>query len=123
MKRTLQFLCLCIAIGVLSSCASIVSKSNWPVTVRSNPDGAKITITNRKGEQVYTGNSPAMLTLKSGAGFFKRESYKIKFELDGYAPREIPLQCKVNGWYWGNIVFGGLLGFLIIDADTGAMYQ
>lgn len=29
----------------------------------------------------------------------------------------------MNGWYVGNILFGGVLGLLIIDPATGAMYS
>ena len=32
------------------------------------------------------------------------------------------LTRKTNGWVWGNIVFGGIIG-LIIDASSGAMYK
>ncbi len=32
------------------------------------------------------------------------------------------LTKKTNGWVWGNIVFGGLIG-LAIDASTGGMYK
>ncbi|MBS1603308.1 MAG: hypothetical protein JST42_11615, partial [Bacteroidetes bacterium] len=64
-----------------------------------------------------------VVQLKSGAGFFKKESYTVKFELEGYSPVEMPLECKVNGWYWGNILLGGVIGMLIIDPATGAMYK
>lgn len=123
MKKTLQFLCIAIVLSVFSSCASIVSKSSWPVDVVSTPAGAKVTITNRKGVVVYNGLTPATLTLKSGSGFFKRESYTVKYELEGYAPMEVPLECSINGWYWGNILFGGIIGWLIVDPATGAMYR
>ena len=123
MKRTIQALALFITLTALNSCASIVSKSNWPVHVACDPAGATVTITNRSGRQVYKGTTPAMLSLRSGAGFFRKESYMVKFEFEGYATQEIPLECKVNGWYWGNLVIGGLLGFLVIDPATGAMYK
>ncbi len=29
----------------------------------------------------------------------------------------------MNGWYWGNFAIGGLIGFLIVDPLTGAMYR
>jgi hypothetical protein len=29
---------------------------------------------------------------------------------------------SVNGWYVGNVIFGGLVGFLIVDPLTGAMW-
>lgn len=106
-----------------SSCASIVSKSVWPVSVDSNPTGATVTIFNRERQQVYKGTAPATMFLRSGAGFFKKESYLVRFELDGYPTREIPLECGVNGWYWGNILLGGIIGMLIVDPATGAMYK
>lgn len=29
----------------------------------------------------------------------------------------------MDGWYWGNILFGGLIGMLAVDPATGAMYK
>ena len=29
----------------------------------------------------------------------------------------------LNGWYIGNVVFGGLIGLLIVDPETGAMWR
>jgi len=123
MKRTLQFLCIAIALFVLGSCASIVSKSSWPVDVGSSPAGATVTITNQNGAVVYKGVTPGKVSLKSGAGFFKKASYTVKFELEGYNPLEVPLTCKLNGWYFGNLLFGGVIGLLIVDPATGAMYK
>ena len=123
MNRALQILILSFVFALLSSCASIVSHSSWPVDLRSTPSGAAVTITNRKGVEVFKGVTPSLVTLKSGAGFFKKESYTLRFQMDGYAGREIPLECKVNGWYWGNILFGGWVGWLIVDPATGAMYK
>ncbi len=35
----------------------------------------------------------------------------------------IILEAGVNGWYFGNIIFGVLLGILIVDPATGAMWK
>ena len=43
--------------------------------------------------------------------------------MKGYETKKVNVECKLNGWYFGNIVIGGLLGFLIIDPATGAMYK
>ena len=43
-------------------------------------------------------------------------------KLEGYQNYETKLTKKFNGWYLGNIIFGGLIG-LIIDPITGAMYD
>ena len=106
-----------------TGCASIVSKSSYPITINSTPSQAKITITDKKGIETYKGNTPATLKLKASSGFFSRARYQVKFELDGYDEKIIPIEFKVDGWYWGNLVFGGFIGFLIVDPATGAMYK
>ena len=108
---------------LLSGCASIVSKSNWPFSVDTQPAGAKVIITNKKGTIIYTGRTPAAMRLKSGAGFFSKESYTVALSMNGYESKKIQVECKLNAWYFGNIVFGGLLGILIVDPATGAMYK
>lgn len=113
----------CAGLLLSSSCASIVSHSRWPVAVSSAPAGATVTITNRKGVSVYTGTTPATVSLESGSAFFKREIYKLEFTMPGYAPKTTTLEADVNGWYFGNIVFGGVIGLLIVDPATGAMYR
>jgi hypothetical protein len=42
--------------------------------------------------------------------------------MNGYEEKIIPVNFKLNGWYFGNILIGGLLGMLIIDSATGAMW-
>ena len=122
MKMKLSILAL-TSVVFFGSCASIVSKSNWPITINSTPADATITITDKNGIQVYSGNTPANLKLKSGSGFFGKASYQVKFEKEGYATKMIPVNFKVNGWYFGNILLGGIIGMLIVDPATGAMYK
>ncbi len=114
---------LLVASSLLSGCASIVSHSRWPVAISSSPVGASVTITNRKGESVYTGTTPAAVMLKSGSSFFKRAKYKLEFTLPGYGTKTSTLEADVNGWYFGNLVFGGAIGMLIVDPASGAMYR
>ncbi|WP_145152988.1 hypothetical protein [Pseudomonas oryzihabitans] len=107
----------------LSGCASIVGNSQYPVAVKSTPAGASFTIKNRSGEVVHTGTTPGTVTLKSGSGYFKGEAYTVTFHKDGYADTTTQLSSSMSGWYWGNILFGGLIGMLIVDPLTGAMYK
>jgi len=123
MKILFKIFAVAVLCSVLSGCASIVSKSNWPLTVVTNPEGVKIEISNRDGLVIYSGLTPASLTLKSGSTFFMKESYRVKMSFDGFSDRIIPLECNLNGWYFGNILFGGLIGILIVDPATGAMYR
>lgn len=117
------FSLLSAAILLASSCASIVSKSSYPITINSTPSEAKITITDRKGLETYKGNTPATIKLKASSGFFSKAQYQVKFEMDGYDEKIVPIHFKVDGWYWGNLLFGGFIGFLIVDPATGAMYK
>jgi hypothetical protein len=56
-------------------------------------------------------------------GYFKGQNYRLEFELPGHAPAEVHLDSSVSGWYFGNLAFGGLIGMLIVDPLTGAMFN
>lgn len=107
----------------LTGCASIVSKSSWPVTVQSTPSGAKCTVTNKKGIAIHSGETPMIITVDSGNGFFSKAKYTISCNKDGYDLGHSELSAHMNGWYWGNIVFGGVIGLLVVDPVTGAMWR
>ena len=109
--------------ALLSSCASIVSRTKWPLAVDSKPEGVHVSITNRSGKEVFAGKTPIVTTLKSGSGFFSKESYTVALTYKGTETRKINVECKLNGWYFGNLLIGGLIGLLIVDPATGAMYR
>ena len=117
-----KFMPVVLSISLLSGCASIVSKSDYPVSINSNPDGATFVVTNKEGQKVQTGVTPSSVTLKASSGYFKGETYTIEIKKDGYTTKTYTLTSGVDGWYWGNILFGGLIGMLIVDPLTGAMY-
>ena len=119
LKTALCFL----MIFFLTGCASIVSKTNWPFSIDTEPAGAKVVIKNKKGHEVFRGKTPTALKLKSGAAFFSKESYTVSITMSGYESKILNIECKLNAWYFGNIVLGGLVGMLIIDPATGAMYK
>jgi hypothetical protein len=107
----------------LSGCATIFDGATQAVAVRSAPEAATFTITNRAGEKVHVGTTPSTVTLKRGAGYFKREDYTVRVEKDGFKPMEFKLSGGMNGWYFGNILVGGLIGMLLVDPMTGAMFK
>ena len=119
----LRFLFIIITCAFLSSCASIVSKTNWPVSIDSKPEGVHVSITNKRGVEIFTGKTPLVTKLKSGSGFFTKESYTVVMTYNGIEKRTINLECSINGWYFGNLFIGGLIGMLIVDPATGAMYR
>jgi len=123
MRQTrLMYLTSVLAV-VMFGCASIVSKSQYPVTISSVPDAATVTIENKAGEQVFRGETPTTVTLNASAGFFSGENYTIHFEKAGYSTATRMLNSEMDGWYIGNILLGGVIGMLIVDPATGAMWK
>jgi hypothetical protein len=107
----------------LTGCASIVSKSNWPVAFKSDPPGAKIVITDDNGKELHRGTTPVTFKLHSGAGFLIPADYVVEMKMDGYPEDRGVLKAGMNGWYIGNVAFGGLIGLLVVDPATGAMWK
>lgn len=103
-------------------CATIVAKSSQTVTVSSVPEDAAVRISNASGAAVHSGNTPMTVTLKKGRGYFKPEHYSVRITKEGFQPHEMTIDGAINGWYFGNILFGGLIGMLAVDPSTGAMY-
>jgi len=110
---------------VFTGCASVVSKSTWPVTFKSNPPGAEVVITDKTGNEVNRGMTPTTIQLKSSSGFFSAATYKAEFKLKDYQTRNRGLHGEVNGWYFGNALFGGIgiIGAVFVDPVTGAMWK
>lgn len=106
-----------------TSCATIFTKSSYPISFTSTPSEANVTVVNRAGSTVFTGSTPSTITLKAAAGYMKREEYTVTFQKSGYAPQTVPVICSLDGWYIGNILLGGIIGMLIVDPASGAMYK
>ena len=112
---------LCMAAG---GCASIVHSGSRTVSINSQPPGAAVTISKSDSKvSVHSGTTPMTVSLDPKRGFFKGQSYTVRLDLAGYKSDEIELKATVSGWYFGNIVFGGLIGILIVDPATGAMWN
>lgn len=112
-----------LALLALQGCASIISDSKYPVTVTSSPAGANFEVINKSGVVVHRGSTPGVVTLMSGEGYFRGQTYTLRFMREGYPDRQVELDSSVDGWYWANILFGGVIGMLIVDPLTGAMYK
>lgn len=112
-------------IMALSGCASIIGKSSPQlITINSTPSEANLRIEDiRTGAVIHAGKTPYTATLARNAGYFKSARYQVVIEKDGYAAKQFIVDGTPNGWYiGGNFVFGGLIGWLIVDPLTGAMW-
>lgn len=125
MSRTSVKVIIGLALFTTTGCASIVSKSDWPVTVQTKPSGAKCVISKSDGMGVQTGESPMTVSLHSSRGYFSAAQYLVKCDKDGFSPAQRSLEAGINGWWYfgGNLIFGGLIGWFIVDPLTGAMWK
>lgn len=108
-----------IAATLLASCASIVSKSTYPVVIATDPPGSEVEVSNADGEMIYAGSTPTILELAAGNGSFGGTSYVF---VSGDWSAE--LKATSDPWVIGNAVFGfaGILG-IIIDGASGAAFK
>lgn len=72
---------------------------------------------------IYQGKTPISLSLKKKKGCFSGEKYLINVEKNGYVPDQYYLDTTLSVWYFGNLLFGGLIGMLIVDPITGSMWK
>ena len=115
MSVSLKTLTLTTAVtlgSLLSGCATIVTGSDQSIQVDSTPGNAVVTL---NGTQ--HGTTPVKLNVQRNAS-----EAKLQISLSGFEPKEIKLKKSTNGWVWGNILLGGIIG-VAVDASTGAMYS
>jgi hypothetical protein len=111
------------ALTALSGCATIVHSGPRQISVASTPPGARVSIYDRDNTLVQTNTTPFVAHLSTKYGYFKGQQYRLVFEMPRYSTAEVKLNASVSGWYAGNILFGGLIGMLIVDPLTGAMFN
>ncbi|MBB3142222.1 hypothetical protein [Halomonas organivorans] len=113
------------SVMTLSGCASIVGDKEQAITINSTPSQADVVITDERSMDVFEGQTPTTVTLrKSDGSYFGGKDYSVTISKDGYQSRTVAISSSPNGWYiGGNLVFGGLIGWLIVDPLTGSMYS
>lgn len=125
MRKLFLFLIIGGFAGFLSSCATVMRDNSQAIPIKANVEKVDIKIINKAGETVFEGQTPTTLTLKTAAksGYFNPEKYTIVASKDGFQTQTSIIDWHVSSWYWaGNLVIGGLIGYLIIDPITGDMY-
>ena len=124
-RSRLPWLALLLGLLPFLGCASIVKGSEQKVLFQSDPSAAKVSVYDEDGRLVSEGKTPITLPLAKGASYFQAAKYRAVFEAPGREPKEIWLTGSLEGgWYIaGNFLVGGILGWLIVDPLTGAMWR
>lgn len=110
-----KYVVLAAALLLLAGCASVINGTKQEITFSSDPGGAHVTVTDAKGlsENCVT---PCTLDLK------RKQTYQVMIEKEGFAPAEFDIEKGMNGAVWGNLILGGIVGF-IVDFSNGAAYR
>ena len=97
-----------IAVGLGSGCATIMAGGPDHVPVSTNPPGATVFVDN-----MPVGTTPTMVTLNR-----EHSNGVIRIEMAGFAPVTVVRAKGINGWFWVNFCFGGIIG-IVVDLVTG----
>ena len=111
MNKLFKVMAILMCPILLSSCATIISGRTQKFSVNTNPDEAIVTVNG------ISQNSPCSFILDRTT-----PSYQVKIVKKGYKPVIISIKRGINGWVFGNILLGGIIG-LVVDVVSGSVYQ
>jgi hypothetical protein len=124
MKRKMTLILL--AMVMLSGCATIVAGGRREINIKSTPTDAAVSIQDIESKEiVHKGQTPLIVPLSTGGGYFKSRQYDVTISKDGYATKAVKINSFLSGWYAGNIMLWpmAVIGGLIVDPLTGAMWS
>ncbi len=105
------------ALGCLSACATIVSGTSQRLTVNSVPEGASCRVLQGGMPVGFVAATPGTVQIPKGSA-----AVQISCAKPGYPVGEASEGAGLDGWVFGNIVIGGLVG-IVIDMASGAVYH
>ena len=114
MKKIRLFLTIIACMLMFTSCATIITGTTSKVTIDGDVN-EPVTITTNF--QTYEDvELPQVVTISRKA----IDGQRIQIESEHYKFKDVVLRKAINGWAWGNILIGGLIG-LAIDLGTNAV--
>ena len=106
-----------IALAQLTGCATIVKGHSQQINVATDPPGAACEL-QRDGTAIATVNpTPGMATVEKS-----RKDLAISCRKSGYFDADGKVVSKFHPMTFGNVLFGGIIGFGV-DAASGAMME
>lgn len=106
-KCILALFALCLFV-TCSGCATVVTGKYQKIPVTSDPPGVKVRASS--GEYVI---APGSFNLK------RNEDHTLVAEYPGNEPQQVKLKHGLQGWFWGNILVGGIIGG-VVDLASGS---
>lgn len=117
MKKLLKdVVVVAILITSMTSCATIVAGGSPRITIDGDTKEPVTIITEK---QTYPN---VLLPYTVQVNRHHIDGQRIQIQSENASYRDVVLEKKVNGWTWGNILFGGLIGWGI-DLITNCVAQ
>lgn len=109
MRKVFVSISMVATATLFCSCATIVSGGDPSITINSSSSVFEpVTITTEK--QTYPNVTlPAVVQVKRK----KLDGQRIRIEAENYKFQDIVLRKAVNGWAFGNILLGGIIGWSV----------
>ncbi len=106
-----------LALAGLSGCATIVKGSSQTMNIStSNGKQANVVVTGKSG--TIPTLIPQALSVEKSAG----DIVINVTEAECVLPSTTIVKSRLNPWFWGNFIFGGLLGSTT-DVATGSAWE
>jgi len=127
--KSITFICIVASLLLTSSCATVIKGGRETISFSSIPHGAVLEISDKSNMPVARIVTPSVVTLKKGSGFFSGQTYVVNATKEGYMPTGCRIETNLNvgAYVFGNIglsfVGAGLLGFVLVDPLSGAMWN
>lgn len=109
--KKISLLFVVSSLAILTSCSSIIKGKSQVVSIDSNVRGADIVVNG-----VTVGQTPY------NGPIARDSSTSITVKKEGYDSKTVTANTEIEPIFWGNIIFGGVLGSTT-DMGTGAMYK
>jgi hypothetical protein len=106
-----------ILLSSLSACATIVSGTSQRVVIDTVPEGAQCGVSQNGMPIGQVSSTPGSVQVQKSSGMVQINCTKA-----GYQSAQNLQSSGVNGWVFGNILIGGLVG-VIVDFASGAAYE
>ena len=124
---------------LVSGCASMVAEPKQELSFQTNPEGVAVTIFHNPPpperqsdsradgwtppQKPHIAPAPKLLgTTPLKIALDRAVGQSIIFSKDGYKPLTMELSTRLHPAFWGNVMFGGLIGSAI-DSATGAAWE
>ncbi|WP_288317742.1 hypothetical protein [Xylanibacter caecicola] len=110
-----RIILMSFSVMALTSCATLFDGGSPKILLEGWGVDEPVTITTAK--KVYENVTlPTTVEVKR----HKIEGQRISIQSENYKYQDIILQKKINGWTWGNIAIGGVIGWCI-DMGTNCV--